>query len=73
MQGQNQTPPPPEWDEDCLYLNVFAPLNSTADSNLPVFVYIYGGSFTIGYAQKYEGSFFAGQDVVVVTMNYRYL
>jgi carboxylesterase type B len=29
--------------EDCLYLNVLAPRNTTSSSSLPVMVYIHGG------------------------------
>ncbi|KAK3295078.1 Alpha/Beta hydrolase protein [Chaetomium fimeti] len=34
--------------EDCLYLAIWAPLNATADSNLPVALFIPGGSFRNG-------------------------
>jgi para-nitrobenzyl esterase len=34
-------------------------------------VYQYGGQWKWGYSSKYEGSFLAGQDIVVVTINYR--
>ncbi|KAK3305287.1 Alpha/Beta hydrolase protein [Chaetomium strumarium] len=34
--------------EDCLYLAIWAPLNATADSNLPVALFIPGGSFVTG-------------------------
>ncbi|RDW76898.1 Carboxylic ester hydrolase [Aspergillus mulundensis] len=33
--------------EDCLYLNVYAPLNPT-EKNLPVFIYVHGGGYTSG-------------------------
>jgi len=38
-------PPTFKTSEDCLYLNVYAPPNAT---NLPVMVWIYGGSFVEG-------------------------
>ncbi|MGH7968784.1 MAG: carboxylesterase family protein, partial [Limisphaerales bacterium] len=34
--------------EDCLYMNIWAPGDSHAGSNLPVIVFIYGGGGTIG-------------------------
>ena len=33
-------PPSNTTDEDCLFLEVFAPSNATAESNLPVFFFI---------------------------------
>ena len=31
--------------EDCLYLNVWAPLTAAKEAKLPVFVWIYGGAY----------------------------
>lgn len=73
IQTQVQTPAPPSQSEDCLFINVFAPNNANPSSNLPVYVYQYGGQWRFGYSDKYEGSYLAGQDIVVVTFNYRYL
>ncbi|KAK1216287.1 hypothetical protein PQX77_021096 [Marasmius sp. AFHP31] len=71
-------PPPPE-DEDCLYLNVWAP--SLSDSGTesspekkPVVVWIYGGGLTFGTASLalYDGkSLVESQDIVFVSFNYR--
>lgn len=56
--------------EDCLYLSVYT--TTTELSNLPVMVWIYGGSFQDGSARLYDGSALAGlHDVVVVIPNYR--
>jgi para-nitrobenzyl esterase len=59
--------------EDCLYLNVWAPPNSTASSKLPVVVFIYGGGGTIGSAGSgmYDGAAMAKKGVVFVTIGYR--
>ncbi len=59
--------------EDCLYLNVWAPELSPGGSALPVFVWIHGGGFTGGesFAAIFEGSQFAQQGSVVVTVAYR--
>ena len=59
-------------DEDCLYLNVFAPAGGAAGK--PVLVWIHGGAFVIGSGSQsvYDGSQLARRgDVVVVTINYR--
>jgi para-nitrobenzyl esterase len=54
--------------EDCLQLNVFAP---TGASKAPVMVWIHGGSNRTGMAAIYDGTNFARDGVVVVTINYR--
>lgn len=58
--------------EDCLYLNIWTPsLNEAA--NLPVMVYIHGGSNDSGwsYEPNYHGHALAGKDIVVVSLAYR--
>jgi para-nitrobenzyl esterase len=62
------------WDpaipgEDCLNLNVWTPDPST--SGLPVMVWIPGGMFEVGSGATYDGSRFARDGVVCVTINYR--
>jgi para-nitrobenzyl esterase len=59
--------------EDCLYLNVWTPANSTAKSKLPVMVWIHGGGFTGGSGSSPQnfGNEFAKQRVLLVTINYR--
>ncbi len=59
-------------DEDCLYLNIWAPAgNPTA--KLPVMVWIHGGGFTIGSGSMryYSGQNLARLGAVIVTINYR--
>jgi para-nitrobenzyl esterase len=61
----------PDWDEDCLTLNVFTP---SLDGDRPVMVWIHGGGFTGGSGSIpwYDGSQLVRRgDVVVVTLNYR--
>ena len=59
-------------NEDCLYLNIYAPKAATAASNLPVMVWIHGGAFTVGAGSDYDGSVLAEKyGVIVVTLNYR--
>lgn len=57
--------------EDCLYLNVWRPDDDR--KNLPVFVWIYGGGFAFGESGDpgYDGSAYAREGVVFVSMNYR--
>ena len=58
--------------EDCLYLNVWTPtLNQSA--NLPVMVWIHGGSNKSGWAYEpdYRGNQLARLDVVVISIAYR--
>ena len=57
--------------EECLNLNVWTP--DPGGSGLPVMVWIHGGSFRNGSSTvtKYDGSTFARDGVVCVTLNYR--
>ncbi|KAN0126023.1 carboxylic ester hydrolase [Russula decolorans] len=66
------TPAPAE-NEDCLYLNVWAP-ESISGPLKPVIVWFYGGAFEFGTASlpTYDGTYFAkNQDVIFVSFNYR--
>lgn len=59
-------------DEDCLYLNVFAPANATARL-LPVLIVIHGGGYGLGDATMNMSGFVNanGNSLVVVTIQYR--
>ncbi|HEX3912329.1 MAG TPA: carboxylesterase family protein [Steroidobacteraceae bacterium] len=57
--------------EDCLYLNVYEPADAKKGAKLPVMVWIHGGAFLFGSGSAYDGSQFARQGVIVVTINYR--
>jgi para-nitrobenzyl esterase len=57
--------------EDCLYLNVFQPASANQKSRLPVMLYIHGGGFVGGSGGLFDGTQFAKQGVVLVTINYR--
>ena len=67
----------PVGDEDCLYLNVYAPKWApdavpTGADRLPVMVWIHGGGNSVGDAAVYDGSRLANHGpVVVVTIHYR--
>jgi para-nitrobenzyl esterase len=56
--------------EDCLNLNVFAPVDADA---LPVMVFIHGGAYRTGAGgiPIYDGTRLAQHGVLVVTINYR--
>lgn len=54
--------------EDCLQLNVFAPKDA---KKAPVMVWIHGGSHRTGAGWVFDGSAFARDGVVLVTINYR--
>ena len=60
------------FNEDCLTLNVWTK-PQTGESKKAVMLWIYGGSFTTGYAgmPTYNGQYIADQeDVVVVSIKY---
>ena len=57
--------------EDSLYLNIWKPAGKA--ENLPVLVYVHGGSLQTGqpWYEAYSGEGLARKDVVVVNMGYR--
>ena len=59
--------------EECLNLNVWTPAAALEGGSLPVLVWIHGGSFMNGSGSvgAYDGTAFARDDVVCVTINYR--
>jgi para-nitrobenzyl esterase len=61
-----------QWGEDCLLLNVWTP-DPRAGAALPVMVWIHGGGFEMGSGSSplYDGTSFARDGVVLVTVNYR--
>ena len=56
--------------EDCLTLNIWAPVDAR---KAPVFFWIYGGALTSGANREalYDGARLAAQGIVVVSINYR--
>jgi para-nitrobenzyl esterase len=57
--------------EDCLYLNVWKPANAAPGAKLPVMVWIHGGAFINGSGAGVDGTEFAKQGVILVSVNYR--
>src|SRR5277367_6142277 len=60
-------------NEDCLTLNVFvSKAAAQANTQLPVFVWLYGGSLLVGSASDYDANKLASEGkTIVVTVNYR--
>ncbi|TDZ53459.1 putative secreted lipase [Colletotrichum trifolii] len=66
--------PTPGQDEDCLYVNLWAPNNTTPQSKLPVWLFIQGGGYTSNANPNWNGSQVVGasnQSIVFVDFNYR--
>jgi para-nitrobenzyl esterase len=62
--------PGPNVSEDCLYVNIQTPAASSKDK-LPVLVWIHGGGFITGDANSNDGTSFAKQGIVYVSLSYR--
>lgn len=69
MSGRSE---PPAMSEDCLFLNVWTS-GLGQEMKRPVMVWIHGGGLNRGWSSqaKYDGSHFARQGVVLVSINYR--
>eukprot|EP00759_Apiculatamorpha_spiralis_P003100 PhF_6_TR11518/c0_g1_i1/m.18435 len=66
--------PPAGKSEDCLYLNVYVPPNTTTSAAKAVMVFVHGGTYVTGSAMFpfYDGALFVtNTDVILVTINYR--
>jgi len=60
----------PVGSEDCLFLNIWRPAEPSGE--LPVMVWIHGGSNVNGHGGFYQGGNLAAtQDVLVISINYR--
>jgi len=58
--------------EDCLYLAVYLPPNTTSSSKLPVRQFIYGGAYTSGTYAAFNGILIAAAtNSIIVIANYR--
>lgn len=59
--------------EECLNVNVWTPTDAVGGGALPVLVWVHGGSFMNGSGSvlEYDGTAFARDGVVCVTINYR--
>ncbi len=72
LPGVKEPPPLLRQSEDCLYLNVWTGARTPRDKR-PVMVWIYGGGFAVGATSSpiYDGTQFARQGVVFVSIAYR--
>jgi para-nitrobenzyl esterase len=73
VHGVPQFLAPSQYEEDCLYLNIWTPAK-TPEDKLPVFIWIHGGGMVAGSGCEVvcDGTGFASRrDVIVVTINYR--
>ena len=63
----------PAVSEDALYINVWRPAERNTEENLPVLVYIHGGSLQTGqpWYEDYSGENLAKEGIIVVNMGYR--
>ena len=63
---------PATMSEDCLYANIWTGAHAGTERR-PVFVWIYGGGFTVGSGSDptFDGEALAKKGVIVVTFNYR--
>ncbi|CAG9827647.1 unnamed protein product [Diabrotica balteata] len=48
-----------------------APVGKNRLKALPVYLWIYGGSFNVGYGTLYNPKFLIDYDIIIVTINYR--
>ncbi|WP_322175432.1 carboxylesterase/lipase family protein [Acutalibacter caecimuris] len=73
VHGVPQMLAPSQYEEDCLYLNVWSPAE-TQDEKLPVFIWVHGGGMNAGSGVEVvcTGEGLTGRKkVVMVTINYR--
>jgi len=63
----------PEFNEDCLYLNVWTTAPGKTDAKMPVAMWIHGGGYSAGWGfeKEFDGDAYAQRGVVLVTINYR--
>ena len=61
------------YSEDCLYLNVWTKAPGQTEKKLPVAVWIFGGGLRDGWGSEpeFDGKYWGGKDVVLVSFNYR--
>ncbi|XP_054721378.1 carboxylesterase 5A-like [Uloborus diversus] len=61
-----------EFNEDCLFLNIYVPSVSQTLSKFPVIVFLAGEGFNYADPSQFDGSYLAANGLVIfVTVNYR--
>lgn len=61
-------------NEDCLFVNVWTPSDTTEESKLPVWVFVQGGGYIHNANANFNGSSIveeSGGEVILVNFNYR--
>lgn len=72
MQPFEQLLPNINQSEDCLFLNIYTPIEASMSNRKSVMIWIHGGGFQFGQGMLYDGSYLSVVgDVIVVTINYR--
>ena len=74
LEAEKMWSPNTNCSEDCLYLNIWVPVNPSQTANMAVMIWIYGGAFVTGSStlDVYDGRILAAtNDVIVVSMQYR--
>jgi len=74
LQAKSEYAKAQEGAEDCLYLNVYVPRETTpeATARLPVMVWLHGGGFVNGSGNAFNGERLARTaKAIIVTVNYR--
>ncbi|KUI60885.1 Lipase 2 [Cytospora mali] len=72
--GISATYPSSSEDEDCLFVNVWAPKNASTSSKLPVWLFIQGGGYVTNSNANWDGEEVvrqSGNNIVFVNFNYR--
>ncbi|KAL1748851.1 Alpha/Beta hydrolase protein [Schizophyllum fasciatum] len=62
------------YSEDCLFLNVYVPVGTKADSSLPVLLFIHGGGFQVGDPDGNPANYLlqsSATPLIFVTIQYR--
>ncbi|XP_017878197.1 venom carboxylesterase-6-like, partial [Ceratina calcarata] len=57
--------------EDCLYLNVYIPVQNNSKTRLPVLFWIHSGYFQRGASDEVDENTFQNFDAILVTIDYR--
>lgn len=72
--GISATYPSSSEDEDCLFVNVWAPKGANSTSKLPVWLFIQGGGYVTNSNANWDGEEVvrrSGNNIVFVNFNYR--
>ncbi|CAK9812183.1 Venom carboxylesterase-6 [Anthophora quadrimaculata] len=57
--------------EDCLYINIYAPVRDNNEELVPVMFWIHGGAYQFGSGNYANETLLMDKNIVLVTVNYR--